>query len=162
MFLEKRPGRHYKKAYRILIGAKKNSLKQHDNAELSKLEIKKGLLEFLNFLEKIISSPKLKYSDISLFAVLDDKFIFPQESENFYYTLDEYGPNLQIKTKGLLYELIKAINLEHCEYLILQLQDALSDLQEALSLSRTEKIEEKRKKVLEVISEFKNIIKQTK
>jgi hypothetical protein len=152
----------YLKAYKILTESKKKSLKQHENAKLSRLEIKKGLLEFLNFLEKIISSSKLKYSDISLFAVLDDKFIFPQESENFYYTLDEYGPTLQIKTKGLLYELIKALNLEHYEYLILQLQDELSNLHEALSLSRTEKIKEKRKKVLEIISEFKNIIKQTK
>jgi len=162
MFLEKKPKGYYQKAYRILVEAKKKLLKQHENVELFRLEIKKGLLEFLNFLKKIISSSKLKYSDISLFVVLDDKFIFPQESENFYYTLDEYGPTLQIKTKGLLYELIKALNLEHCEYLILQLQDELSNLHEALSLSRTEKIKEKRNKVLEVISEFKNIIEQTK
>jgi hypothetical protein len=162
MFLENRPKGYYQKAYKILIEAKKRSLKQHGNIELSKLEIKKGLLEFLNFLEKIISSSNLKYSDISLFVVLDDKFIFPQESENFYYTLDEYGPTLQIKTKGLLYELVRALNLEHCEYLILQLQDTLSNLHEALSLNRTEEIDEKRKEVLEVISKFKNIIKQTK
>jgi hypothetical protein len=152
----------YLKAYKILTEAKERSLKQHDNTELSKLEIKKGLLEFLNFLEKIINSPNLKYSDISLFVVLDDKFIFPQEGENFYYALDKYGPTLQIKTKGLLSELVRALNLEHCENLIFQLQDALINLHEALSLNRTDEIEENRKKVLEVISKFKNIIKQTK
>jgi hypothetical protein len=162
MFLEKRPGRHYKKAYGILVGAKKNSLKQHDNAELSRLEIQKGLLEFLNFLEKIINSPKLKYSDISLFVVLDDKFIFPKEGETFYYTLNEHGPTLQVKTKGLLSELIRAINLKQYEYLIVKLKEELSNLHEALSLNRTDEIEERRKKVLKVISEFKNIIKQTK
>jgi len=81
MFLEKKPKGYYQKDYRILIESKKKSLKKNENTELSRLEIKKGLLEFLNFLEKIISSSKLKYSDISLFAVLDDKFIFPQESE---------------------------------------------------------------------------------
>jgi hypothetical protein len=108
MLLENRHKGYYQKAYKIIIETRRRSLNQSNNIELSKLEIKKGLLEFLNFLEKIISSPKLKYSDISLFAVLDYKFIFPQESENFYYT------------------------------------------------------EEKRKKVLEVISKFKNIIKQTK
>jgi hypothetical protein len=151
----------YSKAYKILTEAKKKSLKQHDNAELSRLEIKKGLLEFLNFLEKIVSSPKLKYSDISLFVILDNKFIFPQESENFYYTLDEYGPSLQVKTKGLLSELLRSLNLEHCENLILQLQDALSDLYEVLSLNRREETEEKRKKVLELVSKFKNIIEQT-
>jgi hypothetical protein len=162
MFLEKKPKGYYQKAYRILIEAKKKSLKQHENDELSRLEIKKGFLEFLNFFEKIISSPKLKYSDISLFVVLDDKFIFPQESENFYYALDEYGPTLQIKTKGLLVELARALNLEHCENLIFQLQDALSNLHEVLSLNRREEIEEKRKKVLELVSRFKNIIEQTK
>jgi hypothetical protein len=152
----------YLKAYEILTEAKKRSLKQHDNTELSKLEIKKSLLEFLNFLEKIINSPNLKYSDISLFVVLDDKFIFPHEGENFYYALDKYGTTLQIKTKGLLSELVRALNLEHCENLIFQLQDALINLHEALSLNRTDEIEENRKKVLEVISEFKNIIEQTK
>jgi hypothetical protein len=162
MFLEKKPKGYYQKAYRILIETKKKSLKQHKNIELSRLEIKKGLLEFLNFLEKIVSSPKLKYSDISLFVILDNKFIFPQESENFYYTLDEYGPSLQVKTKGLLSELLRSLNLEHCENLILQLQDALSDLYEVLSLNRREETEEKRKKVLELVSKFKNIIEQTK
>jgi hypothetical protein len=152
----------YLKAYEILTEAKKRSLKQDDNTELSKLEIKKGLLEFLNFLEKIISSPKLKYSDISLFVVLDDKFIFPHEGENFYYSLDKYGPTLQIKTKGLLYELVRALNLEQYEYLIFQLQDALINLHEALSLNRTDEIEERKNKVLKVISEFRNIIEQTK
>jgi hypothetical protein len=162
MFLEKKPVEHYHKAYRILMEARKRSLKQHGNVELSKLEIKKGLLEFLNFLEKIINSPNLKYSDISLFVVLDDKFIFPKESESFYYTLNEHGPTLQIKTKGLLFELIRAINLEQYEYLIVKLEDELSNLHEALSLNRSDEIEERRKKVLEVISEFKNIIEQTK
>jgi hypothetical protein len=162
MFLEKRPAEHYQKAYKILIEAKKKSLKQHDNIELSKLEIKKGLLGFLNFLEKIINSPNLKYSDISFFVVLDDKFIFPKEDGNFYYTLDEYGPTLQIKTKGLLFELIRAINLEQYEYLIVKLEDELSNLHESLSLNKTDEIEERKKKVLEVISEFKNIIEQTK
>jgi|GEM_PF-5233604 len=152
----------YSKAYKILTEAKERSLKQHDNVELSKLEIKKGILEFLNFLEKIINFPNLKYSDISFFVVLDDKFIFPKEDENFYYTLDEYGPTLQIKTKGLLFELMRALNLEHCEYLIVKLEEELSNLHEALSLNKTDEIEEKRKKVLEVISEFKNIIEQTK
>jgi hypothetical protein len=152
----------YLKAYEILTEAKKRSLKQDDNTELSKLEIKKGLLEFLNFLEKIISSPKLKYSDISLFVVLDDKFIFPHEGENFYYSLDKYGSTLQIKTKGLLYELVRALNLEQYEYLIFQLQDALINLHEALSLNRTDEIEERKNKVLKVISEFRNIIEQTK
>jgi hypothetical protein len=152
----------YLKAYKILTEAKERSLKQHNNIELSKLEIKKGLLGFLNFLEEIINSPNLKYSDISLFVVLDDKFIFPKEEENFYYTLDEYGPTLQIKTKGLLFELMRVLNLEHCEYLVVKLEDELSNLHEALSLNRTDEIEEKRKKVLEVISEFKNIIEQTK
>jgi hypothetical protein len=152
----------YSKAYKILTEAKKRSLKQHDNVELSRLEIKKGILEFLNFLEKIINSPNLKYSDISFFVVLDDKFIFPKEEENFYYTLDEYGPTLQIKTKGLLFELIRAINLEQYEYLIVKLEDELSNLHEALSLNKTDEIEERKKKVLEVISEFKNIIEQTK
>jgi hypothetical protein len=162
MFLGKRPKGYYQKAYKILIEAKKKSLKQHDDAERSTLEIKKGFLEFLNFLEKIISSPKLKYSDISSFVVLDDKFIFPQESNDFYYTLDEYGATLQIKTKGLLFELIRALNLEQFEYLIGKLEDELSNLHEALSLNRREEIGEKRNKVLEVISEFKNIIEQTK
>jgi hypothetical protein len=162
MLLENMHKGYYQKAYKILIETRRRSLNQSNNIELSKLEIKKGLLEFLNFLEKIISSPKLKYSDISLFVVLDDKFIFPHESENFYYSLDKYGPTLQIKTKGLLYELVRALNLEQYEYLILQLQDALSNLHEALSLKRTYEIEENRKKVLEVISKFKNIIKQTK
>jgi hypothetical protein len=136
----------YLKAYKILTEARKRSLKQHDNVELSKLEIRKGILEFLNFLEKIINSPNLKYSDISLFVVLDDKFIFPKESENFYYTLDEHGPTLQIKTKGLLFELMGAINLEQYEYLIGKLEDELSNLHEALSLNRTDEIEERRKK----------------
>jgi hypothetical protein len=121
MLLENKHKGYYQKAYKILIETRRRSLNQSNNIELSKLEIKKGLLEFLNFFEKIISSPKLKYSDISLFAVLDYKFIFPQESESFYYALDEYGPTLQIKPKGLLYELVRALNLEHCEYLIFQL-----------------------------------------
>jgi hypothetical protein len=92
----------YSKAYKILTEAKERSLKQHDNVELSKLEIKKGILEFLNFLEKIINSSNLKYSDISFFVVLDEKFILPEEDENFYYTLDEHGPTLQIKTKRFI------------------------------------------------------------
>jgi len=86
---------------------------------------------------------------------------FLKKAKNFYYTLDEYGPTLQIKTKGLLFELIRAINLEQYEYLIVKLEDELSNLHEALSLNRIDEIEERRKKVLEVISEFKNIIEQT-
>jgi hypothetical protein len=93
---------------------------------------------------------------------LDDKFIFPKEGETFYYTLNEHGPTLQVKTKGLLSELIRAINLKQYEYLIVKLKEELSNLHEALSLNRTDEIEERRKKVLKVISEFKNIIKQTK
>ena len=135
----------YLKAYKILTEAKERALKQHDNTELSKLEIKKSLLEFLNFLEKIINSHNLKYSDISLFVVLDDKFIFPHEGENFYYALDKYGPTLKIKTKGLLSELVRALNLEHCKNLIFQLQDALINLHEALSLNRPDEIDERKK-----------------
>jgi hypothetical protein len=66
------------------------------------------------------------------------------------------------RQKGLLFELIRAINLEQYEYLIVKLEDELSNLHEELSLNRTDEIEERKKKVLEVISEFKNIIEQTK
>jgi hypothetical protein len=162
MFLDNRPKGCYQKAYKILIETRRRSLKQPNNIELSKLEIKKGLLEFLNFLERLINSPRLKYSDISLFVALDDKFIFPKEGENCYYSLNEYGPAIQIKTKGLLFELIRALNLEGYGDLVFRLEDELSNLHQSLSLNRTDDIEEKRKKVLEVISEFRNIIKQTK
>lgn len=76
--------------------------------------------------------------------------------------MDEYEPTLQIKTKGLLFELMRALNLEQYEYLIGKLEDELSNLHEALSLNKTDEIKERKKKVLEVISEFKNIIEQTK
>ena len=149
---------NYLKAYKILTKAKEKSYKIEDPT-LAMLEIKKRLLEFLNFLEKIIKNQRLKYSDISLFVVVDDKFIFPQESENFYYTLDKYGPTVKIKTEGLLYELMKALDLERYKDLVIKLNDELSELHEALSLNKKEQINERKKKVLKLISELRDVIK---
>jgi hypothetical protein len=49
MFLGKRPKGYYQKAYKILIEAKKKSLKQHDDAERSTLEIKKRTFGIFKF-----------------------------------------------------------------------------------------------------------------
>lgn len=92
--------------------------------------IKKALLNLLVNLEKLVQNPKLKYSDLSLFVV-DPKFLFPHKKTHL--TLEGIGPTLIVSSKGLLYELLKAIDLEKHAKLIIKLQKAIKDLHSALS-----------------------------
>jgi len=156
---------YYLKAYKILIEPRRKFYKSEDKFEPNFdknviTEIKKALLRFLKLLKKLISSSKLKYSDLSPFVVLDKKFLFAKDK--IYRTLNNYGPTLEITTKGLLYELMKSLDLEKYNNLILELEEKLSNLHESLSLNRTEGIEKNRKKVLEAISKMEEIIKQIK
>jgi hypothetical protein len=130
-------------------GISKNLIKK--NTE----NIRKALLDFLRELENLIKSPNLKYSDISLFYI-DSKFLFPQKNVNL--SLEKGGPVLIISTKGLLYELFKAIDLEKHFSLIIKLQKSISNLNETLSEGRKKEAIKYKEKTFKIIKEIKNIL----
>lgn len=147
----------YSRSFKNLIGARKKDSVYGINPDLVKKEpkhIKKALLNLLVSIEKLIQNPKLKYSDLSLF-VIDPKFLFPHKKTSL--TLEGIGPTLTVSSKGLLYELLKAIDLEKHAKLIIKLQKAIKDLHSALSQQKKD-IDEYKKNVLKIIRGLKDII----
>lgn len=87
--------------------------------------------------------------------VIDPKFLFPHKKTNL--TLEGIGPTLIVSSKGLLYELLKAIDLEKHAKLIIKLQKAIKDLHSALSQQKKD-LNEYKKNVLKIIRRLKDII----
>ncbi|GIW65579.1 MAG: hypothetical protein KatS3mg094_098 [Candidatus Parcubacteria bacterium] len=118
--------------------------------------IKNALLKFLITLEKITTSSKLKYQDISIFVLTDPKFFFPHKKSNI--TLDDYGAHLKVSTKGLLYQIFQALDLSRHFNLVIKLYNLLSDLHLYLSMNDIPSVEIYKNKTLKLLKKLKELV----
>ena len=121
--------------------------------------IKNALLKFFLTLEKTVTLPKLKYSDISPFVLIDPKFLFPHQKVNI--VLDNYGAQLEIKTKGLLFQIFKSLDLVEHFNLIKKLYKTLLNLQASLSINNISEIEKYKNQALKLLRRLKELLNRS-